>query len=180
MISIGFTGDFCPWQRIEEDFNINKCKNLFDTVQPFFAKNDLNILDLECPLTISENKIKKTGPHIKANPNTAEILNYLNCKLVATANNHFKDYNYEGMLETYESLKSNNIDWFGSGKNFEEASKIHTWEKNNLKFAIINVTENEWTTTYDETPGCNPLDLVNVFNQIQNAKNFADFIIVIF
>ena len=130
MISIGLTGDFCPWKRIEKDFNINKCKNLFDTVKPFFDKNDLNILDLECPLTTSENKIKKTGPHIKANPKTVEILNYLSCKLVATANNHFKDYSYEGMKETYETLRSHDIDWFGSGKNFEEASKVYFWKKN--------------------------------------------------
>lgn len=179
MISIGFTGDFCPWERIEEGYSASKCARLFQTVQPFFEENDLNILDLECPLTTSKNQINKTGPHIKAHPKTAEILNYLNCKLVATANNHFKDYNLDGMKDTYESLKKHEIDWLGSGNNYEEASKTYFWEKDNLKFAIINVTENEWSTTYDETPGCHPLDLVNVFNQIQKAKNCADFIIVI-
>ena len=78
MIKIGFTGDFCPWRRVEEAYLSSTWKPLFETVQPFFAANDLNILDLECPLTTSKNQIRKTGPHIKANPATAEILKYLN------------------------------------------------------------------------------------------------------
>ncbi|MGV9003531.1 CapA family protein [Flavobacterium sp.] len=179
MISIGFTGDFCPWRRIEEAYVDGTWKPLFETVQPFFAANDLNVLDLECPLTTSRKQITKTGPHIKANPATAEILNYLNCKVVATANNHFKDYGAEGMNETYETLKKNAVEWLGSGNSFEEASKTYYWEKDNIKFAFINVAENEWTTTYDESAGCHPIDLVNVFNQIQEAKKAVNFVIVI-
>jgi poly-gamma-glutamate synthesis protein (capsule biosynthesis protein) len=179
MIKIGFTGDFCPWLRVEEKFKTNEWKPLFETVQPFFMQNDLNILDLECPLTTTNVPIEKTGPHIKALPETAEILNHLNCKVVATANNHFKDYGWDGMKETYETLTKHNIQWFGSGQNFDEASKTFYWQKNDLKFAFINVAENEWTTTNDETPGCHPIDLVNVFNQIQEAKKQADFVVVI-
>jgi poly-gamma-glutamate synthesis protein (capsule biosynthesis protein) len=180
MISIGFTGDFCPWRRVEEAYLSGNWKHMFETVQPFLTANDLNVLDLECPLTVGEDQIKKTGPHIKALPETAEILNYLKCKVVATANNHFKDYAAAGMQETYYALKNNNIDWLGSGNSFEEASRIYYWEKDNLKFAFINVAENEWTTTYEEdSAGCHPIDLVNVFNHIQEAKKTADFIIVI-
>jgi poly-gamma-glutamate capsule biosynthesis protein CapA/YwtB (metallophosphatase superfamily) len=179
MIKIGFTGDFCPWLRVEDTFKHNAWKPLFDDVLPFFKANDLNVLDLECPLTTNSEKIKKTGPHIKAAPQTAKILNYLNCELVATANNHFKDYGWKGMQQTYKTLEEHNIKWFGSGKNFQEASKTHYWEKEGLKFAFINVAENEWTTTHDENPGCHPIDLVNVFNQIQAAKPLVDFVIVI-
>lgn len=179
MIKIGFTGDFCPWRRVEDAYLSNNWKPLFETVQPFFAQNHLNILDLECPLTTGKNQIRKTGPHIKAHPETVEILEYLNCKVVATANNHFKDYGAEGMQETFTALQKNNIEWLGSGNSFEEASKTYFWEQENTKFAFINVAENEWTTTYDEVAGCHPIDLVNVFNQIQEAKKIADFIIVI-
>lgn len=179
MIKIGFTGDFCPWLRVEEKFMTNDWKPLFEQVKPFFTDNDLNILDLECPLTTSANSIKKTGPHIKAHPETAQILNHLNCELVATANNHFKDYGWEGMNDTYQSLTKHNIQWFGSGKNIEEASQTFFWGKDGLKFAFINIAENEWTTTTDDNPGCNPIDLVTVFNKIQEAKKNVDFIIVI-
>ena len=179
MIQVGFTGDFCPWLRIESEFKANNWKPLFESVQPFFAQNDLNVLDLECPLTTSNSGINKTGPHIKAHPETAAILNELNCKLVATANNHFKDYGWAGMQETYEALRKNGIEWLGSGANFKEASKTHYWKKDDITIAFINVAENEWTTTYSDEPGCHPIDLANVFNQIQEAKKVADFVVII-
>jgi len=179
MIKIGFTGDFCPWLRVENEFKTNNWKHLFEDVKSFFDENDLNVLDLECPLTTSTAAITKTGPHIKAHPATVAILNHLNCELVATANNHFKDYGAKGMDETYKVLQKNNISWLGSGANFKEASKIFYWKKDGNTIAFINITENEWTTTHDTTPGCNPIDLANVFNQIQEAKKQADFVVII-
>jgi len=180
MIKIGFTGDFCPWLRVESEFKVHNWQPLFEEVKPFFEGNDLNIPDLECPLTTSANRINKTGPHIKSHPETVAILTHLNCRLVATANNHFKDYGWEGMQETYKVLYNNKIVWLGSGANFEEASKTYYWEKDGNTFAFINITENEWTTTHDNvTPGCNPIDLANVFYQIKEAKKEADFVIVI-
>jgi poly-gamma-glutamate synthesis protein (capsule biosynthesis protein) len=179
MIKIGFTGDFCPWMRIEDNIKNQTWKPLFDSVKPFFDENDLNILDLECPLTKTTSTISKTGPHIKAHPETAVILNYLNCELVATANNHFKDYDWDGILETYDTLGKHQIKWLGSGANLKEASLIYYWEKDNSTFAFINVAENEWTTTTGSQPGCHPIDLVSIYNQIQEAKTKADFIVVI-
>ena len=179
MISVGFTGDFCPWLRVENDFKANNWQSLFKDVKPFFDENDLNVLDLECPLTTSKSGISKTGPHIKAHPETAAILNHLNCELVATANNHFKDYGWKGMQETYEALIKHKISWLGSGANFDEASKTFYWKKDTTTIAFINVTENEWTTTQDSNPGCHPEDLAANFYKIQEAKKNADFVVVI-
>ena len=53
MIKVGFTGDFCPWLRVESEFKANNWQQLFKDVKPFFEQNDLNVLDLECPLTTS-------------------------------------------------------------------------------------------------------------------------------
>lgn len=179
MITIGFTGDFCPWRRMEEKFRKGEWKQLLDDVVPFFEGNDLNIIDLECPLTTADQGIVKTGPHIKSHPDTAAMLNYLHCELVATANNHFKDYGWRGMQDSYDTLRKHNIQWFGSGANLSEASRTFYWEKDAVRFAFINVAENEWTTTFGKEPGCNPIDLADVFNQIQDAKAKADFIVVI-
>lgn len=179
MIKIGFTGDFCPWLRVEDQFKTNAWHPLFESVLPFFKENDLNVLDLECPLTPHNTGINKTGPHIKAHPDTAVILNHLNCELVATANNHFKDYGWEGMQDTYEALKKNNINWLGSGANLNDASETHFWKKDETTIAFINIAENEWTTTFGAEPGCNPIDLAGVFNKIQEAKKKSDFIVII-
>lgn len=179
MITIGFTGDFCPWLRVEDEVKSNHWQPLFSEVKSFFEQNDLNVLDLECPLTTANKGIRKSGPHIKANPQTAAILNHLNCALVATANNHFKDYGWEGMQQTYETLTKHSISWLGSGADYKEASKTFYWEKDGTTIAFINVTENEWTTTHDASPGCHPIDLADIFYKIQEAKNNADFVVVI-
>lgn len=179
-VSIGFTGDFCPMDRILKQFNLGQWKQTFDEVRPFFMENDLNIIDLECPLTHASQTIVKTGPHIKSTPDTAEILSYLNCKLVVTANNHFKDYGWRGMHDTYTALQTQGIDWCGSGANITEASQTKLWHINQISFAIINMAENEWTTTHNEQPGCNPIDYPRALQRIQEAKEKnIDFIIVI-
>ncbi len=179
MIKIGFTGDFCPRMRIENEYKKGTWKELFTTVRPFFNENNLNIIDLECPLTNENNPIVKTGPHIKSIPQTAEILSFLNCSFVATANNHFKDYGSKGMEETYNSLTSNGIDWVGSGRNYEEASETKIKILEDVKFAFINIAENEWSVTYGAEAGCHPLDTVNVFNRIKEVREKVDFVIVI-
>lgn len=178
-VKIGFAGDFCPWMRTEEVYKSGDWKKMFDSVKPFFDENDLNVIDLECPLIDSPSPIKKTGPHIHAVPATAAMLKYLNCSLAATANNHLMDHGVAGLYRTYKALEENNISWVGSGMNFKEASKICYRKIGNTRFAIINTAENEWATTEDESPGCNPLDPVNVFNQVSEAKGQADHIIVV-
>ncbi len=179
-VSIGLAGDFCPWERMEDVWKLDTWQNKLEPVLPFFEKNDLNILDLECPLTSGIGRIAKTGPHIKSLPDTAAMLNYLNCKVVATANNHFKDYGWGGMHETYSSLTKHNISWFGSGANLKEASDSYISVHNGFRIALINMTENEWSTTQGDQPGCNPIDFPRAILKIQEAKaNQADAIIVI-
>lgn len=179
IISVGFTGDFCPINRAESALIGNSWAAGFDSIKEKFWANDLNVIDLECPLTRSNSKINKTGPHLKAIPDSVEILKHLNCRLVATANNHFMDYGQEGMLETYKMLRANQITWFGSGESIVEASEVYFHTIKDLKLSFINMTENEWTTTHGDEPGCNPLDFPSALQNIQFAKAKSDFVIVI-
>ena len=179
-VKIGLTGDFCPWGRIEEAYFSNLWQEIMMPAKEMLSKNDYNILDLECPLTNNKTKINKTGPHLKSKPETAEILKYLNCKHVVTANNHFKDYGYEGMKETYKVLESHGVDWIGSGKNIQEASSPFHLEKNGLKIAVLNMTEYEWSISNHKEPGCNPINFPRAIKTIQNAKSKdVDFVLVI-
>ncbi len=179
MINIGFTGDFCPWDRFEKVYLDGNWKEALADIKPYFDGNNLNVIDLECPLTNSQSKIEKTGPYLKALPETAEILDYINCKLVVTANNHFKDYGWEGMQQTYGALKKQGIAYLGSGANLEEASRIFIGYYDGIRVAFINAADKEWSTTEGSSPGCNPLDPILIYNKIQEAKQQADFTVVI-
>ena len=179
-VSIGFTGDFCPWERMEKAYFEKTWKNSLSPVQGFFTQNDFNVLDLECPLTLSKNSIPKTGPHIKSHPDTVEILKYLNCAHVVTANNHFKDYGWQGMQDTYHALQTQGIQWLGSGKNATEAAKPLVLEKEGIKITLLNMAEHEWSIASAEEAGCNPIDYPRAILQIKEAKACgSDFVVVV-
>jgi poly-gamma-glutamate capsule biosynthesis protein CapA/YwtB (metallophosphatase superfamily) len=179
-VSIGFTGDFCPWLRTEEAILKGNGVSQFESVLDYLNSTNYNVIDLEAPATHSITKIEKTGPHLKLIPESLELLKSLNCEIAATANNHFNDYGEKGIFDTLEKLKSLNIDSIGSGKNISEASSVLIKETNGLKLAYINITESEWSIATDFKAGCNPSDPVNIFNQILANKPIVDFIIVIY
>lgn len=179
MIRIGFTGDFCPWQRIEELYRSYTWESAFSSVRPFFEDNDFNVVDLECPLTTAETKIRKTGPHIKAHPDTTHLLKYLHVGLAATANNHFYDYGATGIQSTHDTLSRQGIPWVGSGPDRTRASKTHIAELKGIKLAFINMCENEWSVATNNRAGCHGLDLADAYNKIQEAREQADFVLFI-
>ena len=174
-----FTGDFCPHLRIEKLAINEDYSPVFNDFKKEFEKNDLNIVDLECPLTERTSQIEKTGPHQKAHPKTIELLKEINVELVAMANNHILDYGSEALLETIDLCKKNGIDTIGVGKNSEEAKQPIVKEINGCKIGFINVAEFEWTIATPTQPGANPLDVIETFNTIQQLKKTVDKIIVI-
>jgi poly-gamma-glutamate capsule biosynthesis protein CapA/YwtB (metallophosphatase superfamily) len=179
-IKILFTGDFCPQLRVHELIEQKRYDLIFNDFKKEMDGNVLNIVDLECPLTESNQKIHKTGPHLKASPKAVEALKYAGVNVVAMANNHIRDYGQEGLTETIRHCREAGISTVGVGSNLREASTPYYKEIEGQKIAIINITENEWSNTHGEEVGANPLDLVKNFNAIQEAKGQHDVVIVVF
>ncbi len=178
-VKILFTGDFCPHQRIEKLVLDGKSQEVFKNIKDEFEGNDLNVVDLECPLTLSNYTIEKTGPHQKAHPKTIELLKEINVGLVAMANNHILDYGADALIETLALCKDNDISTIGAGKNKEEAKQPIIKELKGKKIGFINVAESEWTIAKENEPGANPIDLIETFNSIQSLQKEVDIIIVI-
>ena len=114
-IKILITGDLCPHNRIEKLVLNSDLKSVFNDFMDVFRGNDLNITDLECPLTESEAARSKIGPHQKAHPRCIEILKHAGIGLAAMANNHIMDYGAEGAEETIELCRSVGIETVGLG-----------------------------------------------------------------
>ncbi len=95
------------------------------------------------------------------------------------ANNHVLDYGVNGLLDTFESLNKNKINYVGAGSNLSEAAKPLTLEKDGLRIAILNFCENEWSIAESDSPGANPMDIIDNANQIKYARELADYVIVI-
>lgn len=178
-IKILITGDFCPHNRIEElalqgDFNA-----IFNGFIDVFKGNDLNITDLECPLTNSASARLKTGPHQKAHPDCIKILKYADINLAAMSNNHMMDYGTEGAIDTLKRCTENNIATVGIGKTRYDAGKPFSIKIKNKVIAVLNFADHEFLSSPDGTFNCNPLNSVQCFYDIESAKRNHDYIIAI-
>lgn len=145
-----------------------------------FEKSDYNIVNLEAPVTASKNKIIKTGPHLRSNKeSTLDVLKRLNVNIATLSNNHIKDYDEQGVLDTIEFCVENGIQPIGAGENIEKASRTHVLKTDEGTIAIINIAENEWASAGANSAGANGMDLIKDTRKIQQAKIENDFVFVI-
>lgn len=150
------------------------------SVIDLFKNSDLNIVNLEAPVTTSTSKIIKTGPHLRADEqSTLNILKALEVDVVTLANNHVKDYDEKGVTDTISFCKENNIKTVGAGHDLNEASKTLYIDTAEGEIAILNFAENEWASATDSSAGANPMDIIDNARQINDAKQRADFVFVI-
>ncbi len=172
-MKILITGDFV----INQPYNTSQ---ISEEVKELFTQSDYNIVNLEAPVTNSESKIIKTGPHLKADKkSTLDVLKSLKVNLCTLANNHVLDYDEKGVLDTLNFCQEHNIQTVGAGKNNEEASRTLYLETKAGKIAIINIAENEWASATDTSAGANGMDLIDDVKSIQEAKSQSDFVLVI-
>lgn len=150
------------------------------TLINLFQDADINIVNLEAPVTNSELKILKTGPTHKSNTESSvAILKLLKINAVTLANNHILDYGSQGLTDTINFCKENGVLTVGAGKDITTASKTLYVDCSGLRFAIINFAENEWASASENSAGANPMDIIENTKQIKSAKDKADFVFVI-
>ena len=178
-LKIAFTGDLCPHLRIEKLAIDGDYKAIFNDFQKEFEGNDLNVIDLECPLTEEITAIEKTGPHQKAHPKTIHLLKEIKVGMVAMANNHILDYGAKALSETIDLCTNNGITTIGVGKDLDAARLPVIKVIKGKKIGFLNFCESEWTIAKKDSPGANPIDLIDNFYAIQSLKQKVDKIIII-
>jgi poly-gamma-glutamate synthesis protein (capsule biosynthesis protein) len=82
---------------------------------------DLRIINLETSVTKSNDFVKGKAIHYRMHPGNVFCLPAANIDICVLANNHLLDWGYEGLLETLQTLKNNNIKFAGAGCNLQEA-----------------------------------------------------------
>ena len=173
------TGDFCPMYRTEELALKGDFESVFNDFIEVFRGNDLNVTDLECPLTLASTSRPKSGPHQKAHPDTIHLLKYAGISLAALANNHIMDFDSSGLEETLELCEHSGIETVGVGTSLAEAAKPYSAVLKGKKTAILNYADHEFLSTTNESHYCNPIDAIRAFQDIRQARQNHDYVLVI-
>lgn len=172
--------DLVPTSQTASDFAAGNLDRLFGKVKNIAKECDRFIVNLECALTESENKIKKFGPNLKGPINTANTLKALGVTDVAMANNHVFDFGIEGLIDTVNALESAGLPYFGIGKNDTDSRRPYFFDAEGKRIAIVNVCEHEYTYALPNRMGANPFDPFLTMQDIRAAKAESDFLIVLY
>jgi hypothetical protein len=176
-ITFTITGDFCP-EGIMLKSNPEADKML-GKLASVFRSADINITNLECPLTSKKTGIRKSGPHLKAGKEAAVLLRELGFQAVTLANNHIMDYGSEGLNDTLAALSENGVLHTGAGQNLCEAEKPLIVEVKGKRVALLNFASHEFSIAGKHKAGANPVDVIGNHRQIMDAKAVSDYQIVI-
>lgn len=174
-IRLLFTGDFAPL--IDSSYINSKH---FLGIEEIIDNCDLHITNLECPLTKSENKIQKTGPHIKASIENVKLLHYAKVNIACLANNHIFDFGEQGIKETINVCKETGIDCIGIVNRDDGEKQWIIKEIKGRRIGFINYCEHEFSVRDDGLLGACGYDPINAFYDIQFLKTKVDYIIVIY
>lgn len=178
-MKIVITGDYCPWERVALDI-ANSDFSAIAALKPIFVQADYSIVNLECPILQGEEMpIEKSGPHMHADARAVEALTEIGVRCVTLANNHFRDFGDEGVLNTLSELSAHGIDHVGGGKNLTDASAVLYQQIGEETLAIINCCEHESSIATNTHCGSNPLNPIRQYYAIREAKRNADYVLVI-
>ncbi len=180
-INILLGGDFCPAGRIDADLSKGTLKpcQVLGSMLPLVNVCDVSVVNLECPLTENSQPIAKPCSVIRAHPDTIGLLKDNGIGIVALANNHIRDYDSKGVLDTLNVCSANGIQTVGAGATLAAARQPLIIPIKGRKVAFVNVAEQEFGNATANRPGANPLDLIDLLQDLRQTKERVDHVILI-
>ncbi len=173
-------GDFCPQDRVLKYIDEGHYKKVFCPVMSVIQSADYSVVNFEtCIISNNDIPIDKCGPNLGCGEINIDVIKEVGFDCVTLANNHFRDYGNKSVERTIKALDAHGVDHVGGGINIEEASKILYKKIEDKTLAIINACENEFSIATGEIGGSNPLNSINQYYAIREAKETADYILVI-
>lgn len=180
MIKVIIAGDFCDHGRVSEKIEGGEYGILFDDIKPILRDSDFKVLNFEFPIVQGEgNPIRKAGPVLRGQEKSIDAIKYAGFNVCTLANNHILDQGAECCLNTKKLLEKSGVRTVGVGEDISQARDVLYLEKDHEKLAVINCCENEFSIATKNTGGANPINPVQQYYKILEAKKKADYVIVI-
>lgn len=189
-ISLTAVGDVWFARNVGKVIDQNGTDYPFALVADRLRAADITWCDLESPLGVTGSPLPGKLIWFRARPETVQCLKSPGIDVVCLANNHILDYDSPCLLETLDTLEANGIAYCGAGRDAASARRPAVLEAGGLRVAFLAYTEYAdsslyWSHAYPRTflagenlPGCNPLDLDLVAEDIAGAKEVADLVVV--
>lgn len=111
----------------------NDYSYFMNNVKSIFEKDDLTFVNLETPLTDTSSNMAEKQFAFKGPEAYTKILTEGNIEAVNISNNHIYDYGKQGYLDTINTLKQSNINYFGE-------NNIWRTEIKGVKFGFLGYT----------------------------------------
>lgn len=179
MAKILIAGDYCPQDRVAK-MVAKGDYSFFDEIKEVVKEVDYSIVNFECPVVEGEVKsINKCGPALRTERRAVDSIKYAGFDCVTLANNHFRDFGDAGCKTTIKELDKQGVDRVGGGMTLADAQQILYKELGGKKVAIVNFCENEFSIATSDQAGAAPMDTVDNYHQITEARRIADFVLVI-
>lgn len=179
-MKILIAGDFCPRGEVAELFEHENYAEVLGHIAHIIKSVDYSIVNFECPIVNGTGTpILKNGGNLKSSDKAISALKYAGFNCATLANNHFRDFGDDGCLNTIAELDRAGVDHIGGGVNLEESQKVLYKEIGGTILAFVNFCEHEFSIAEDIKSGSAPLDMIDNFWQIKEAKENADIVIVI-
>lgn len=179
-MKILIAGDYCDRYRVTDCIKNKEYAKMFDGIKHLVHSFDFAVLNFEFPIVKTKGfPIVKSGPNLKGQPSSIDAIKYAGFNVCTLANNHILDQGEQCCLDTENLLEKAGIKTVGIGTNLKEASNILYLSKDGLVLAIVNCAEHEFSYATENSAGANPINPIRQYHQIQEAKNKADYVIVI-
>lgn len=179
MATIIIGGDLCPIGKNRIPFENGDSEAIFNELLNEFKNSDITLVNLECPLITQESPIPKVGPILSAPENCITGIKNAHIDTVNLSNNHIMDHGGEGLLNTIATCSKNKIATVGAGVNIQEARKMLIRNIDDIRVGIVAFTEHEFSVATKDSPGANPLDIIDCLRNIRSNEGLFDYLILL-
>lgn len=141
---LAFLGDVMLGRGVSRDLRTHPPEHFFGNVLPILRGADAVIVNLESPITESDQRWRRTWKtfHFRADPDTLRILSCGNIRFVCLANNHMMDFGARGLTDTLDHLDSAGIGRVGAGRDAAEAAAPALLTLPTLRVGLLAATDN--------------------------------------
>lgn len=173
-------GDFYPSERVKKMIDKGEYDGVLGNIYSIVRSSDYALVNYESPVVLGCYKpIVKCGPHLASTKKGLEAIKKAGFDMVTLANNHICDFGAEGLNDTIKTCKEYGIDVVGVGNNLNDAHRVFYKKIQDKTLAVINCCEHEFSVADVNTPGANPINVIQQYYQIREAKKNANYVLVV-